>query len=88
MMISCEALTQQEEDTLDNIRLAQKISMSEVTVNSGINVPWFLKQVKEDTTFYKAFRSLHMVGFTSWNDVRIKDKIGRIKTPLQSKTRR
>jgi hypothetical protein len=52
-----------------------------------MDVQRFIKQVKEDTTFYKAFRTLHILGFTSWNDVRIKDKKGKIKASLLSKTR-
>ncbi len=80
-------LAAQAEDTVDNARLAQMISLSEVTVNTGINVPVFIKRVKEDTTFYKAFRNLRVIGFTSWNEIRMKDKKGRIVASLQSKTK-
>ena len=75
-----------QEDSLDNERLARMVNLSEVVVRSDLNVPMFMKRVKEDTTFYKAFRSLHMVGFTSLNDIRIQDKKGRFKASLQSKT--
>lgn len=82
-----QGLFAQYEDSVDNARLAQMISLSEVTINTGINVPMFIKRVKEDTTFYKAFRNLHIIGFTSWNDVRMKDKKGKIVASLQSKTK-
>lgn len=82
-----QGLLAQYEDSVDNVRLAQMISLSEVTINTGINVPMFIKRVKEDTTFYKAFRNLHIIGFTSWNDVRMKDKKGKIVASLQSKTK-
>lgn len=82
-----QGLLAQDEDSVDNARLAQMISLSEVTINTGINVPMFIKRVKEDTTFYKAFRNLHIIGFTSWNDVRMKDKKGKIVASLQSKTK-
>lgn len=82
-----QVLAAQNEDSVDNARLAQMISLSEVTVNTGINVPMFIKRVKEDTTFYKAFRTLHVIGFTSWNDIRMKDKKGKIVASLQSKTK-
>ena len=75
-----------QEDSLDNERLARMVNLSEVVVRSDLNVPMFMKRVKEDTTFYKAFRSLHMVGFTSLNDIRIQDKKDRQKASLQSKT--
>jgi len=47
----------------------------------------FINQVKNDTTFYKAFRNLHLLGFTAWNDISVKDKKDKIKASLQSKTK-
>ena len=76
----------QEEDSLDDQRLAKMISLSEVIIRTDLNVARFINQVKNDTTFYKAFRNLHMLGFTAWNDIRIKDKKGNIKAALMSKT--
>ncbi len=78
---------QAQEDSLDNERLAKMMSLSEVVLRSDLNVPRFIQRVKEDTTFYKAFRTLHIVGFTSLNDIRISDKNGNGKASLQSKTR-
>jgi hypothetical protein len=77
----------QQEDSLDTERLAKMVSLSEVLIRTDINVARFINQVKNDTTFYKAFRNLHLLGFTSWNDIRVKDKKGKIKASLQSKTR-
>lgn len=74
-------------DSTDNARLANMLNLSEVVVRSGMDVQRFIKQVKEDTTFYKAFRTLHVLGFTSWNDVRIKNKKGKVVASLLSKTR-
>ena len=76
-----------QQDSLDNERLAKMISLSEVVVRTDINVPKFIDRVKNDTTFYKAFRNLHVLGFTSLNDIRIVDKKGKQKASLQSKTR-
>jgi hypothetical protein len=77
----------QEEDSLDTERLARMVSLSEVVVSTDLNVARFIDRVKKDTTFYKAFRNLHMLGFTSWNDIRLKDKKGKIKASLVSKTK-
>jgi len=63
------------------------ISLSEVVVRTDINIPKFIERVKNDTTFYKAFRNLRVLGFTSLNDIRIVDKNGKQKAGLQSKTR-
>ena len=76
-----------QEDSADNARLAQMISLSEVVVRTDINIPKFIERVKNDTTFYKAFRNLRVLGFTSLNDIRIVDKNGKQKAGLQSKTR-
>ena len=53
----------QQQDSLDNERLAKMINLSEVVVRTDINVPKFIDRVKNDTTFYKAFRNLHVLGF-------------------------
>ncbi|HZI53409.1 MAG TPA: hypothetical protein VFD56_06895 [Chitinophagaceae bacterium] len=77
----------QQQDSLENERLARMINLSEVVVRTDINVPRFIDRVKNDTTFYKAFKTLHILGFTSLNEIRIVDKKGRQKASLQSKTR-
>ena len=76
-----------KEDSVDNERLAKMVNLSEVIIRSDLNVARFIEQVKNDTTFYKAFRNLHLLNFTSWNDIRIKDKKNNIKASLQSKTK-
>ena len=77
----------QQQDSLENERLARMINLSEVVVRTDINVPRFIDRVKKDTTFYKAFKTLHILGFSSLNEIRIVDKKGRQKASLQSKTR-
>lgn len=75
-----------QEDSLDNERLAKMISLSEVVVRTDINVAKFMERVKNDTTFYKAFRTLRILGFTSLNDISILDKNGKQKAGMQSRT--
>lgn len=77
----------QQEDSLDNERLAKMVDLSEVIIRTDLNVPRFMNIVKNDTTFYKAFRNLRVLGYTSWNDVRIRDKKGKTKASLLSKTK-
>jgi hypothetical protein len=84
LIAACTCYAQQ--DSLDNERLAKMISLSEVVVGTDINVPKFIERVKNDTTFYKAFRNLHILGFTSLNDIRISDKNGKVKAGMQSRT--
>ncbi|HTD93966.1 MAG TPA: hypothetical protein VK644_09150 [Chitinophagaceae bacterium] len=76
-----------QQDSLDNERIAKMVSLSEVVIRSDVNIPNFIERVKNDTSFYKAFRNLHIIGFTSFNDIRIVDKEGKMKAGMQSKTR-
>lgn len=76
-----------QEDSLENERLARMISLSEVVVGTDINVVKFMERVKNDTSFYKAFKNLHVLGFTSLNDIRIMDKNGKQKAGMYSRTR-
>ena len=64
----------QNEDSLDNARLSQMIQLSEVVVRNKLDVDAFIQRVKNDTTFYKAFRNLRVLSFTSMNDIRMKNK--------------
>ena len=82
-----DALPAQENDSLDNERLSKMINLSGVIMRSNINVAKFIEQVKNDTTFYKAFRTLHILGYTSLNDIRMSDKKGNVKASLHSKTK-
>jgi hypothetical protein len=76
-----------QNDSADAEALRRMVSLSEVVIRSDLDVPKFLKHVKFDTTFYKAFRNLRVLGFTSFNDIRMLDKKGNVKASLQSKTR-
>jgi hypothetical protein len=87
LSFSLASTAQENEDSVDNQRLAKMVNLSEVIIRSDLNVARFIKQVKEDTTFYKAFRNLHVVSFTSWNDIRIRDKKGSVQAALMSKTK-
>ena len=75
-----------QDDSSDNERLRQMVTLSEVVVRNNLDVARFLQLIKNDTTFYKAFRTLHILGFTSFNDIRMMSKNGKVKASLQSKT--
>ena len=62
------------------------ITLSEVVVDNKLNVPSFINRIKNDTSFYKAFRNLHILQFTALNDIRMNDKNGKLKASLRSKT--
>ena len=63
------------------------ITLSEVVVNNKLNIPAFIERIKNDTSFYKAFRNLHILGFTAINDIRMNDGDGKMKAGLHSTTK-
>jgi hypothetical protein len=65
----------------------QAITLSEVVVNNKLNIPAFINRIKTDTSFYKAFRNLHILGFTAINDIRMNDGDGKMKAGLRSTTK-
>lgn len=62
------------------------ITLSEVVIRNNIDIPSFIKRVQNDTTFYKAFKNLRVLQFTSLNDIRMFDKKSNTKASLNSRT--
>ena len=62
------------------------VTLPEVFIRNHFDYKKLIQQIKEDTTFYKAFRNLRILGYTSYNDIKILDKKGSIKASLNSKT--
>ncbi len=65
----------------------QAFTLSNVVVRNNFNIPAFIEYVKNDTTFYKAFKNLRVISFSSYNDIAIKDKSGKTQASLISQTR-
>ena len=85
IFISSYAFTQEDSSDVEAVR--RMVNLSEVVVRSDLNVAKFLQLIKNDTSFYKAFKNLRVLGFTSLNDIRMKDKKNTIIAALESKTR-
>ncbi len=83
---SVTLLAQEKPDSIVKIGNST-ITLTEVVVNNQLNVPAFITRIKNDTSFYKAFRNLHILGFTAINDIRMNDGDGKIKAGLRSTTR-
>lgn len=64
----------------------QKITLPEAVVHNNLDYRSILNRIKNDTSFYKAFRSLHIVGYSAYNDIRILNKDGSLKASWNSKT--
>lgn len=65
----------------------KKFTLTEVVVRNNFDYKKLLQQIKDDTSFYKAFKNLRILGFSSYNDIKMKDKKDVIKASLLSKTR-
>jgi len=74
----------------DSSYISRAIQLDEYVVKAsryGFDVNGFIKRVETDTTFYKAFKNLRIVSYTSDNDIRIIDKKEGVKASLLSTTR-
>lgn len=76
---------QQKNDTLVRVN-DNYITLSEIVVNNKLDVSSFIQRIKNDTSFYKAFRNLRIVGYTALNDIRMLDKKGNVQASLHSRT--
>lgn len=63
------------------------ITLTEVVIDNKLHVPTFIDRIKNDSSFYKAFRNLHILGYTAVNDIRMVDKNGGMNASLHSKTK-
>lgn len=65
----------------------QPFTLAEVVVRNNFDYRAVLSAIQQDTSFYKAFRNLRILGYSSYNDIRMMDKKGKMKASLYSKTR-
>ncbi|RFS19838.1 hypothetical protein DVR12_22365 [Chitinophaga silvatica] len=66
------------------------VNLDEVVVAAkrvGFDVNSFIKRVEDDTTFYRAFKNLHIVGFDAVNDIKILAKDGSSQASLYNQTK-
>lgn len=63
------------------------ITLSPIVVSKQLDVPAFISKIKADSSYYKAFKNLRILGYTAINDIRMNDKKGGLKASLYSKTK-
>ncbi|MFZ1306217.1 MAG: hypothetical protein WAR80_10270 [Ferruginibacter sp.] len=86
LLFSISLYAQQKIDS--TVTVGKKaITLSEVVVNNKLNIPAFISRIKNDTSFYKAFRNLRILSFTAINDIRMNDGNGTMKAGLRSTTK-
>jgi hypothetical protein len=62
-------------------------TLSDAIVRNHFDYKAILQRIKEDTSFYKAFKTLRTIGYSSYNHIEMKNKEGRMVASLDSKTR-
>lgn len=85
LCLSISSLRAQRRDTVE--AEGRMVTLSEVVVRSGTDVAGFIRRVRTDTTFYKAFRNLRVLDYQSLNDIRMFDRKGGVAASLHSRTR-
>lgn len=71
----------------DTTILVEKDSLTlpSIIVRSGLNTGSLLRRIKQDSSFYKAFKTLHVIGYVADNNITMKEKNGNVKATYQSK---
>ena len=63
------------------------ITLNTVVLDNKLNIPSFIEKVKNDSSFYKAFKNLRILNFSAINDIRMNDKKGNQNASLFSHTK-
>lgn len=86
-ILLCSVSSHAQEDTADVEAVRNVVELAEVVVRSDLNVNRFLQRVKNDSSYFKAFKNLHLLGYTAFNYIELYNKEGKSKASLQSQTR-
>ncbi len=82
----CIVHSQSPKDSLVNIDNAV-ITLKEVVIDTKLNTPSFINRIKNDTSYYKAFKNLRVLNFSAINDIRMLNRKGDTQASLHNKTR-
>jgi hypothetical protein len=74
------------QDTTLNIE-NQTFTLAEVIVRNNFEYKDILARIKRDTSFYKAFKTLRTIGYSSFNHIEMYDKNQKMEASLDSRTR-
>ncbi len=65
----------------------QSFTLTEAIVRNNFDYKAILEKIKRDTSFYKAFKTLRTIGYSSFNHIEMYDKNQRMEASLDSRTR-
>jgi hypothetical protein len=65
----------------------QSFTLTEAIVRNNFDYKNILEKIKKDTSFYKAFKTLRTIGYSSFNHIEMYDKNQKMEAALDSRTR-
>ena len=74
------------QDTTLNIE-NQTFTLADAIVRNNFEYRDILARIKRDTSFYKAFKTLRTIGYSSFNHIEMYDKNQKMEASLDSRTR-
>lgn len=82
-LLSFSAQGQDTTINLDN----GAFTLTDAIVRNNFDYKAILQRIKEDTSFYKAFKTLRTIGYSSYNYIQMREKNDKVIATLNSKTR-
>jgi hypothetical protein len=87
LVISIFALSQSwAQDTSFQVA-NQSFTLADAIVRNNFDYKAILEKIKRDTSFYKAFKTLRTIGYSSFNHIEMYDKNQKMVASLDSRTR-
>ena len=88
LFIMCMSLVSHAwaQDTTLNIE-NQTFTLADAIVRNNFEYKDILAKIKRDTSFYKAFKTLRTIGYSSFNHIEMYDKNQKMEASLDSRTR-
>ncbi len=65
----------------------QSFTLADAIVRNNFDYKAILEKIKRDTSFYKAFKTLRTIGYSSFNHIEMYDKNKKMVASLDSRTR-
>ena len=65
----------------------QKFTLTDAIVRNHFDYKDILLRIKQDSSFYKAFKTLRTIGYSSYNHIEMMDENNKMQASLNSKTR-
>ena len=73
------------QDTVFNVD-GQKFTLTDAIVRNHFDYKDILNRIKQDTSFYKAFKTLRTIGYSSYNYIQMMDENNKLKNVKKNLT--